>query len=58
MSTYLPDGFCCCLPEAPSAVVRLVNERAAVPYGDVSLATHAAGHSTPARFGTHPRRDT
>jgi hypothetical protein len=65
-STHLSDGFCCCLFEAPSAaVVRLANERAAVPYDDISPATHIsgealtrAGHSTRARFGTHPRRDT
>lgn len=40
-STYLPDGFCGCLFEAPTAdVVRLANERAAVPYDDISPATH------------------
>jgi Protein of unknown function (DUF4242) len=43
-STYLADGFCACLFDAPSKhVVRLASERAAVPYDDISPATHLSG---------------
>jgi Protein of unknown function (DUF4242) len=55
-STYLADGFCACVFDAPSLhVVRLASERAAVPYDDISPATHLSGDiSGPAGRATPP----